>query len=219
MAVDAPTLGELERESAADSMRAVLAETNPSPDGAVLESADPPAEGAPVEPEETKPTTEAIEPVIGPDGRARDPVTKKFVAKPKAEGEEAEPASAVAPAEEPPAGDEEPLEPLPDWPADKHDTFRKLPRGDQQFVLDTIKAAQDKAAEASKVGGKYAEIEEILAPRREALARDGLTEAGYIRQLTALSDFAGRDPAGFVRWFLQQRGIHPAELYPQEEQA
>ena len=106
-----------------------------------------------------------------------------------------------------------------DWSADKHETFRKLPRGDQQFVLDTIKAAQDKAAEASKVGGKYAEIEEILAPRREALARDGLTEAGYFRQLVALSDFAGRDAPAFLAWFAQQRGINLADLLPHDDLA
>ena len=212
---DAPTLGELERESVHDTMRAVLAETSPSPDGAVAEALSGGTEEPTVEEKSTVEATTETEAETA--ARERDE-KGRFVAKDKPEGEGAAPIAAVAETSSTPALiDEEPLEPLPDWPADKHDTFRKLPRGDQQFVLDTIKAAQDKAAEISKVGGKFAEFEEILAPRREALARDGLTEAGYVRQLVALSDFAGRDPAGFVRWFTQQRQINPAEVWPQEE--
>ena len=215
MAVEAPTLGELERESVADSMRAVLAETQ-SPDSAVAEALSGGTEEPTVEEKVVEATTETAAETAA---RERDE-KGRFVAKDKPEGEGAAPVASAAETSSTAAPvDEEPLEPLPDWPADKHDTFRKLPRGEQQFVLNTIKAAQDKAAEASKVGGKYAEIEEILAPRREALARDGLTEAGYFRQLVALSDFAGRDAPAFLAWFAQQRGINLADLLPHDDLA
>ena len=214
MVTTAPTLGEL--ESAQDSMKAVMTDLGKTPDDVVTEvlNGDTPVEAEP----EVKPDATTEETPAEKDARERDE-KGRFVAKDKPEGQGAAPVAAVeeitpTPA---PAGDDEPLEPLPDWPADKHEAFRKLPRSEQQFVLDTVKAAQDKAAEVSAKGGKFAEFEEIFAPRRDALARDGLTEAGYIRQLVALSDMAGRTPVDFIRWFAQQRNINPAEVWPQDE--
>lgn len=59
-------------------------------------------------------------------------------------------------------------------------------------------------------------IEQVLAPRREALAMQGLDDAQAVRQLFALSDYADRDPQGFVQWFAQQRGLDMTSLVPQQ---
>lgn len=232
--VNAPTLGEV--ESAADTMRSVIADMGKEPEDAVEEAFNGKTEeiedgtGNGLENQATGDQPDATD---GADGRARDD-KGRFVAKDKSDaGGEPGDDGADAAGDSPngvsgggsdvaaSGGDDEvdPLEPLPEWTAEQHETFRAAPREVQQFILDQVTTASQKAEEAGKSTGKYAEIEEILAPRRDALARDGLTEAGYLRQLTALSDFAGKDARGFVQWFMQQRGIDPAEFIQQPDES
>jgi hypothetical protein len=57
-------------------------------------------------------------------------------------------------------------------------------------------------------------VERVLATRRDALtATYGGVDRG-LEQLLGMSDFAGRDPAGFVKWFAQQRGLNLGQLAP-----
>jgi hypothetical protein len=53
----------------------------------------------------------------------------------------------------------------------------------------------------------YEQIERLIAPRRDAWALNGVTEAQAVTQLFALSDYATRDPAGFIQYFAQQNNI------------
>lgn len=224
---DAPTLGELERESAADSMRAIISDMGDA--GEPAAASEPEAQPAVTtgDTNDDKAESDAAEAAERPrDGKGR------FTA--KEEGGEAaatdnEPAGADAEvvSEESPgdganaaaeeAGDDtaEPLEPLPEWTAAQHEEFRKLTRTAQQFVLDQVAAANTKAQEAAQGAGRYQAIEEMLAPRRQAFARDGLDDAGALRQLFALSDFAAKDGASFARWFIQNRGLRPEDIFGQ----
>jgi hypothetical protein len=54
---------------------------------------------------------------------------------------------------------------------------------------------------------EYGTIEQVIGPRREAWAQNGMPPAVAIQQLFALSDFAGRDPAEFVMWFSDQHRL------------
>lgn len=54
---------------------------------------------------------------------------------------------------------------------------------------------------------RFKALDELIAPRREAWAMHGLNETQAINQLLTISDYADRDPAGFISWFAQQRGI------------
>lgn len=221
---DAPTLGELEAESAADSMRAVLGDMDKTTDDAADEMLGNQAPEAGDGSDDQHVRDAAESPDEGgeqkPDGRERDD-KGRFVAKEGAESviEPDKPdEDADGPGESEDSavsGDEDPLEPLPDWSAEQHEEFRKLPRSAQQFMLDTVSAANAKAEEAGQGIGKYAEIEAELAPRRAAFARDGLNDAGALRQLFALSDFAAQDAPGFARWFINQRGIAPEHIFGQ----
>lgn len=59
---------------------------------------------------------------------------------------------------------------------------------------------------------RYEGLETILAPRRARLAADYGDEATAIKQLFALSDYAEKDPMGFVQMFVQRRGLDLSSL-------
>lgn len=215
----APTLGEL--ESAADTARAVMAEISGGKE-------PPQAAPEPVEAPAEERTTPAAEPAQ--EARARDdkgrfaPKEGKDTGKPAepaAEPASAAPPSAEAVESEPPTepaivAEDEVLEPLADWTVEQQDEFRKLTPASQRFVLDRAQAAIETAQEAQMQSGRYNGLEDVLAPRRTLYNRDGLDDISYIRSLASLSDFAAQDPAGFARWFMQQRGIGPEQLWPEE---
>lgn len=81
--------------------------------------------------------------------------------------------------------------------------FTALPPEMQQFVARTM--ANVEAAQARYAG--YEQVEQVIGPRREAWAVNGMSEGQAINQLFAISDFATRSPADFVQWFAQQQGI------------
>lgn len=213
----APTLGEL--ESAAETARGVLAEMV----GKGEEPAKPEKIDAP--PPETAPAETAAETAAAAEKRARDE-KGRFVAKegeaeaPKADARPAkvvtEPIASARGQEPVVAADvpDELLEPLPEWSAADHEAFRALPPAQQKFILDKAQAAAKAAEEAQSKYGRYAPLDEILGPRRQHLAINGLDDIAYVKQLTALSDFAANDPAAFARWFIQNRGIAPEQIWP-----
>lgn len=55
-------------------------------------------------------------------------------------------------------------------------------------------------------------LEQVIAPRLDAWAMNGMQPAQAVHQLLALSDFAGRDPAGFIQYMAQQNGVDLEEL-------
>lgn len=64
----------------------------------------------------------------------------------------------------------------------------------------------------------YEPIERVVGKRRDALKAQYGSEAAAFEQLFNLSDYASRDPAGFVQWFAQQRGINLAGMVPSQAQ-
>lgn len=106
---------------------------------------------------------------------------------------------------------EQPLTAPERWSAERKATFAALPRDAQQLLLDreseVDKAFTQKTQELSEQRKQYEALEQVIAPRRQALTSAYGSEANALTQLFQLSDFAERDPAGFVQWFAQQRGI------------
>lgn len=86
--------------------------------------------------------------------------------------------------------------------------FAKLPPEMQQFVARTAEQAQTAAQQSAALS----QIEQQIAPRRQAWALNGMSEAQAIGQLLALSDYATQDPASFIRWFSQQNSVDLEEL-------
>lgn len=106
---------------------------------------------------------------------------------------------------------EQPLTPPERWSAERKATFSALPREAQQLLLDregeVDKAFTQKTQELAEQRKQYEAVDQVLAPRRQALAATYGSEATALSHLFQLSDYANNDPEGFVKWFCQQRGI------------
>lgn len=81
--------------------------------------------------------------------------------------------------------------------------FNALPAETQVQLVRTM---DELNARQSRLYG-YEQIEQLIAPRRQAWALNGVTEAQAVTQLFALSDYATRDPSGFIQYFAQQQGV------------
>jgi hypothetical protein len=81
--------------------------------------------------------------------------------------------------------------------------FAALPPEMQQQVARTVASVEEQAARFRGYEG----LEQVIGTRRQAWAMQGMSEAQAVNQLLALSDFAGQNPAEFVRWFSGQHGI------------
>ena len=109
-----------------------------------------------------------------------------------------------------------------DWRADQRERFAKLPDEAKSLVLEQYKDFQGgftrKSQELSEQA-RYAEAVRsvITDDHRRQLALAGMDEIGGIKRLVALNDMATRDPAGYMRWFIQQAGIQPEQLIPLAE--
>lgn len=105
---------------------------------------------------------------------------------------------------------EQPLTPHPRWSADEKVAFATLPREAQEFVLkregDVEKNLTQKTQEIAEQRKNFESLEQVLAPRRQDLANQG-GEARVINELFQLSDYANRDPAGFIQYFAKNNGI------------
>lgn len=88
------------------------------------------------------------------------------------------------------------------------EVFAKLPAELQTSVARTMESLNEKAA---RFAG-YEQIEQLIAPRRQPWALNGVTEAQALNQLFALSDFASTKPAEFIEYFAQQQGIDLEDL-------
>jgi hypothetical protein len=95
--------------------------------------------------------------------------------------------------------------------AKDREKFYALPPDQQSWISDRVKQQESdytkKTMELADQRKTYDKLEQIIAPRRQALAMDGMDESTAVGQLFALSDFASQNPVGFVQYLLQQRGI------------
>jgi hypothetical protein len=86
--------------------------------------------------------------------------------------------------------------------------FQTLPAETQAMLartMDDLNGRQQRFA-------RLEQVETLIAPRRDAWALNGMTEGQALNQLFALSDFAGRDPAGFIKYMAENSGVDLEEL-------
>lgn len=95
--------------------------------------------------------------------------------------------------------------------AKDREAFAALPPEQQKWISD--RAKEQEAAFTQKTMGLaeksrgYDKLDQILAPRRQQLAMDGMDDSTAVGQLFALSDFANTDPIGFVKYLFNARQI------------
>lgn len=141
-------------------------------------------------------------PAAEPPAQPRDDAGK-FAAKDEAPEDEAPAAAAESAPEEPDDYDEA--------VGLDRDTWKLTPAQ----ARERAKALAREAKEAAERAEKYAPLERVLAPRRDALRASYGGEDRALETLFHLSDWAARDPAGFVQHIAQQRGVDLARLAPQ----
>lgn len=209
MTTDAPTLGEVAQESAADTMRAILAEqetetNDDDPNEAEAGAGD--GDGA------ASADGEGSSRKLHRDERGRfasreddDPPDDEPAGDEDEGGSEEEAASSGAAS----AGEVGDLEPPAEWSLDEQNVFRSLPEASQKFVL----AQHTAATEARQSSAPYQELDRILEPRRQNFRAGGMSDAQAIEQLFALSDMANRDPAGFIRYMAQNNQLRPDQIW------
>jgi hypothetical protein len=105
--------------------------------------------------------------------------------------------------------------------AKDREKFYALPPDQQQFISERVKQQEadytKKTMELAEQRKSFDKLEQVIAPRRQQLALDGMDEGTAVGQLFALSDFANQDPVGFVQYLFQQRGIPLSALTNQSD--
>lgn len=128
------------------------------------------------------------------DGRARDPATGQFIEKTAAEL-----AAETSSAPKPGTGAPPMAAPIGLDPA----VFASLPAETQAHLARTM----EDVATQQKRFASLAPLEQLITPRIDAWALNGMQPAQAVHQLLALSDFAGRDPVGFIKYIAQNNGV------------
>lgn len=115
------------------------------------------------------------------------------------------------------------ITPPPSMSAKDRESFYKLPPDSQQWLVDRAKSQEkdytQKTMEIAESRKTFDKLEQVIAPRREALALQGMDESTAVSQLFALSDFANNDPVAFVKYLFEQRGIPLSSLTSEQGDA
>jgi len=127
----------------------------------------------------------------------------------------------IAPASEPVAPSA-PVEAPSSWAADEREAFASAPPKAQQAIIrretESRRAIHQATEEAAQVKRTWAEVDSILAPKREILARHGKTEADAVRQLMGWQDYMDRDPKSALRELAGSYGLNLRQLAEEEAQ-
>lgn len=91
------------------------------------------------------------------------------------------------------------------WPTLPPDARAIIARREADFAAGIAQKAQGSKA--------YEALESVIGPRRKALAATYGSAENAVAQLFKLSDFAEEQPAEFAKWFLQQRGLDPRQIF------
>lgn len=73
---------------------------------------------------------------------------------------------------------------------------------------ESAQAATARGEEIKQVKAFYDEIGPVISPRLAAWQQQGLTPKQAVSELFAISDYAGRDPQGFIKWFQDRMGLN-----------
>lgn len=111
-----------------------------------------------------------------------------------------------------PAEEEQPLEPHSRWSAEDKERFATLPREAQDFVLkresEVNALLTQKTQELAEKSRDIDPVLQIFEDRRHIAAQYGMTPVQEFDRLYQIANYAEKDPAGYIKWFAEQRGIN-----------
>jgi len=112
-----------------------------------------------------------------------------------------------------------PLDPPARWTKTQKEWFTALTPEFQKQLLDNDKNIQadytKKTTELAQERMRYADVEKVMAPRRDQFARQGLNDGAALNMIMSYWDLAQKNPAGFIQQFAQERGLDLGSMYAQ----
>lgn len=107
-----------------------------------------------------------------------------------------------------------------DWAHEDREAFRAWQPDVRKSFMDKYtnftKTAEEKYAEQRKAAEEYAPFREIISQRQQLLQQRGIKPDQWFNNLAQLDDYATRDPKGFAKWYVQNTGLDPRELFGQQ---
>jgi len=152
------------------------------------------------------------------EGRARDPATGRFINKDGTlAAADAGAAAAVKQSPQLPS-----RKPMPKaWKQDYAPKWEALDPELANFVAEQEatreKQVLDGVAQYRTRAEQLEPLNQVIAPRQEALTQQYGSVANGIKTLFDISDAASKNPLDFIRWFAQQRGIDLRTLAPTQQ--
>lgn len=97
------------------------------------------------------------------------------------------------------------------WPATDREMFAKQSPEAQKWILGRHKAMEAdytrRTQEIAPIRRLKEGIDEVFAPFRDAMARDGIDEVSAIKQLVAAHNYLQQKPAEAIGWLAEKYGI------------
>ena len=152
------------------------------------------------------------------EGRARDPATGRFINKDGTlAAADAGAAAAVKQSSQLPS-----RKPMPKaWKQDYAPKWEALDPELANFVAEQEatreKQVLDGVAQYRTRAEQLEPLNQVIAPRQEALTQQYGSVANGIKTLFDISDAASKNPVEFIRWFAQQRGIDLRNMVPVQQ--
>lgn len=101
------------------------------------------------------------------------------------------------------------LETLPHLTSDERAVLAKIDVTAQQIVARKLDETHRKLSDAGRKIASYRELDEALAPRKQQLALNGMTEGTYLKQVITAADMMDANPVESIKHFIRHYGIDP----------
>ena len=127
------------------------------------------------------------------------------------------------PAADPAAAAPQEIDAPPDWAHEDREAFRQWQPDVRKSFMDKYtsftKSAEEKYAEQVKAAQEFTPYREVISARQQMFQQRGIKPEQWFNNLAQLDDFATRDPKGFAKWYIQNTGLDPRELFGLQQQA
>lgn len=111
------------------------------------------------------------------------------------------------------------IEPPSSWSAEVKAKWAALPPDVQQYVAQRESEAHKAITQAGERLKGYEVLDQTIGAHRKTLRAAYGSDAAAVQQLAAMHQYATQDPAGFLKWFAQDRRIDLTQLYQAGQQA
>lgn len=108
------------------------------------------------------------------------------------------------------------------WPQKRRDAFGRFMAQNPDATAEWLAHTKELEGEFTRKSQEHADVRkfadgvrELFAPFKGQLQQTGMDEYGAVKHLVSLHDFAAKDPAGYAKWFMQQAGLTPQQLFPE----